>query len=268
MKPRLEPLVAATRRRLEERRRAVPLERLRELAAQRGGAGRFAAALRAPGVALIAEYKRRSPSAGEIRPGAAVGDVVGCYERGGAAAISVLTERDHFEGSLEDLDEARDATPLPILRKDFTVDSYQLYEARAHGADAILLVVGALSPETLAELRAEARAVGLDAIVEVHDEPELDAALAAGAEVIGVNNRNLSDFTVDLSRTAALFELIPRDRTVISESGIFTGRHVAELGALGVDAVLVGEALMRAPDAAAAATELAAAGRAVAAPPR
>jgi indole-3-glycerol phosphate synthase len=171
--------------------------------------------------------------------------------------VSVLTEEDHFGGSLDDLRSAREVTDLPILRKDFTIDPYQLYEAKAYGADAVLLVVGALSDSSLGSLHGIARQLELDAIVEVHDEEELERALAVDADVIGINNRDLTDFTVDLGVTFELLVDVPAGKTVVSESGIHTRADVEELERVGVDAVLVGEALMRAPDPEAACRDLA-----------
>jgi indole-3-glycerol phosphate synthase len=191
-------------------------------------------------------YKRRSPSAGLIREGASVAEVVQAYERGGAAALSVLTEEDHFGGSLQDLHEARAASSLPILRKDFTVDPYQLYEARAAGADAVLIVVGSLNPDDLARLYEETHALDLDALVEIHNEEELELALELDVDVIGINNRNLEDFTVDLNHTFELLADVPAGKTVVSESGIVYREQIEELERVGVDAVLVGETLMRA----------------------
>jgi indole-3-glycerol phosphate synthase len=204
----------------------------------------------------VAEFKRRSPSAGEIRAGADVTDVVMAYERGGAAALSVLTEEQHFGGSLDDLRAARHASGLPILRKDFIVDPYQLYEAATSGADAVLLIVAALDDETLARMHAEARAVDLDCLVEVHSEEELERALAIDADVIGINNRNLEDMSVDLGLTAELITDVPAGKTVVSESGYERREQFEELERIGVDAVLVGETLMRAPDPEALAREL------------
>jgi len=217
----------------------------------------FAEALSRPGTSVIAEHKRRSPSVGVIREGASVADVVGAYERGGAAALSILTEHDHFGGSLDDLAEARRTVDIPILRKDFTIDPYMVYEARAAGADAVLLVVGAMDLRTLGSLYGIARQLEMDAIVEVHNEEELEAALDIDADVIGINNRNLEDFSVDLQVTFDLLTDVPAGKTVVSESGIHTRADVEELEAVGVDAVLVGEALMRAPDPEAAVRELA-----------
>jgi indole-3-glycerol phosphate synthase len=201
---------------------------------------------------VIAEHKRRSPSAGMIREGATVAEVVQAYERAGAAALSVLTEGPHFGGSLDDLREARAATRLPILRKDFVVDLYQVYESAAVGADAILLIVAALDPRELERLHHEALALDLDVLVEVHDERELEVALELDADVIGINNRDLTDFTVDIARTFELLSDIPAGKTVVSESGIGTRDQLDDLERVGVDAVLVGEALMRADDVEAA----------------
>jgi indole-3-glycerol phosphate synthase len=257
MNERLEDLVAATRERLEERKREHPLGDLAHAVEEAPPCLPFAESLSRPGTSVIAEYKRRSPSAGTIREGASVTDVVRAYERGGAAAVSVLTERDHFGGSLDDLREARRALDIPILRKDFTVDPYQIYEARVAGADAVLLVVGALSVRELGSLYGVARELEMDTIVEVHDEEELDAALDIDADVIGINNRNLEDFSLDLQVTYDLLTDVPTGKTVVSESGIHTREDVEELEDAGVDAVLVGEAVMRAPDPEAAVRELA-----------
>ena len=204
----------------------------------------FNEALSRPGTSLIAEYKRRSPSAGVIREGAEVADIVRSYERGGAAAVSILTEEQHFGGSLDDLRNGCEASDLPVLRKDFTVDPYQVYEARAAGADALLLVVGALEPRELGAFYGVARAL------------ELEAALEIDAAVIGINNRDLEDFTVDLARTFELLPDVPAGKIVVSESGISGRPEIEELEQVGVDAVLVGESLMRAPDPEAAVREL------------
>jgi indole-3-glycerol phosphate synthase len=246
MAVRLEQLVSATRQRLERRKSERPLADLEREVAARGEGRPFHEALAHPGTSLVAEYKRRSPSAGTIREGASVTEVVQAYERGGAAALSILTEEDHFGGSLADLQEARAASSLPLLRKDFTVDPYQLYEARAAGADAVLLVVGSLSPDELARLYDETRALDLDAVVEIHDEEELETALEIDVDVIGINNRDLEDFTVDLGRTFELLADVPAGKTVVSESGIVYREQVDELERVGVDAVLIGETLMRA----------------------
>jgi indole-3-glycerol phosphate synthase len=257
MNDRLEELVAGTRFRLEERKRARPLGDLANEVDDVPPCLPFSESLSRPGTSVIAEYKRRSPSAGTIREGASVTDVVRAYERGGAAAVSVLTEQDHFGGSLADLEEARRALDIPMLRKDFTLDPYQVYEARVAGADAVLLVVGALTERELGALYGVSRELEMDAIVEVHSEEELNVALDIDADIIGINNRNLEDFSLDLQVTFDLLTDIPTGKTVVSESGIHTRQDVEELEGVGVDAVLVGEAVMRAPDPEAAVRELA-----------
>ena len=256
MNPRLEDLVGATRDSLERRKRERPLADLEREAGVQREAQPFAEALSRPGTSLIAEHKRRSPSAGAIREGAQCADLVLAYERGGAAAVSVLTEEAHFGGSLADLDEARSTTWLPILRKDFTVDAYQVYEARAAGADAVLLVVGSLETEQLASLANLAWDLDLDALVEIHDEEELERALEIDADIIGINNRDLEDFSVDIERTFDLIADVPAGKVVVSESGITDRHQIEELEQVGVDAVLIGEFLMRAPDPEAAVREL------------
>jgi indole-3-glycerol phosphate synthase len=254
--PRLEQLVEATRDALVERKRKRPLGDLERLVTTRGEGRPFAEALSRPGTSVIAEHKRRSPSAGTIRAGASCVEMVLAYERGGAAALSILTEEAHFGGSLGDLEAARGASALPILRKDFTLDPYQLYEAKAAGADAVLLVVGSLRPHELGTLHGLARELDLDALVEISADEELEVALEVDADVIGINNRDLEDFSVDLQRTFDLLADVPAGKTVVSESGIRYREQVEELERVGVDAVLVGESLMRAPDPEAAVREL------------
>ncbi len=244
----LERIVEDTRGEVVRRRESMPLARLEAAIAERPEGRPFSEALLRPGISLIAEHKRRSPSAGKIREGATVEDVVLAYERGGAAALSILTEPFHFGGSLDDLRAARVVTELPVLRKDFIVDPYQLYESAAAGADAILLIVAALEPDALYELLSEARALDLDALVEIHDERELDVALEVEADVLGINNRDLGDFSVDIERTYDLLADVPAGKTVVSESGFTTRDQLDELDRVGVDAVLIGETLMRAPD--------------------
>jgi indole-3-glycerol phosphate synthase len=254
--PGLEQLVHATREAVEKRKRELPIDRL-EAEVGGGREGRpFAEALARPGTSLIAEHKRRSPSAGPIREGVSCADIVLAYERGGAAAISILTEERHFGGSLADLREARATTGLPILRKDFTLDPYQLFEAKAAGADAVLLVAGSLQPDELRELYGLAGELDLDAIVEISGGEELEVALELDADVIGINNRDLEDFSVDLQRTFDLLADVPAGKTVVSESGIGYRDQIEELEQVGVDAVLIGEALMRAPDPEAVVREL------------
>src|SRR3954454_12730112 len=216
----LDRIVGATREDVARRREAVPLSELEgRLAAPRDDRP-FREALTRTGVSLIAEHKRRSPSAGEIRAGTSVAEIVAAYERGGAAALSILTEGPHFGGSLDDLREAKDAPDLPILRKDFIVEPYQVYESAAAGADAVLLIVAAVNQSELAQLHGEARALDLDVLVEVHDEPELECALeVVEADIIGINNRDLTNFSVDVERTFELLSDIPAGKTVVSESG-------------------------------------------------
>jgi indole-3-glycerol phosphate synthase len=255
--PRLDDIVDATREAVRRRQRERPLS---ELAAEveTGREGRpFAEALSRPGTSVIAEHKRRSPSAGTLTSsGASCAQIVAAYERGGAAAISILTEEEHFGGSLADLREARAATELPILRKDFTIDPYQLYEAKVAGADGVLLVVGSLEQAALASLYAQARELDLDALVEIHDDEELERALEVDCDVIGINNRNLEDFSVDIQRTFDLLADVPAGKVVVSESGIHHRGQIEELEQVGVDAVLVGEAVMRAPNPESAVREL------------
>jgi len=254
----LEDLTNAARDQVARRREQVSLDELERAISARADGRPFKEALAAPGMSLIAEYKRRSPAAGDLPRGAdPVDEVVRAYERGGAAALSILTDGDHFGGSLVDLRAARSATDLPILRKDFIVDPYQLYEAAAAQADGVLLIVAALEAEELARLHAEADALDLDSLVEVHDAEELETALEIDAEVIGVNNRNLDDFSVDLERTFQLLADVPAGKTVVSESGIHSRDQVFELERVGVDAVLIGETLMRAEDPERACRELA-----------
>ena len=249
MSVRLEELV-------ERRKGAVPQAELERLAVERGEGRPFAEALARPGTSVIAEHKRRSPSAGAIREGASLADVVRAYERGGAAALSVLTEEENFGGSLDDLREAYAVSDLPILRKDFTVDPYQLFEAKAAGGDAVLVVVGSAPTRELGGLMELARELDLDVLVEIHRDDELEVALELEADVIGINNRDLADFSVDVRRTFDLLTDVPAGKTVVSESGIGTREQVEELEQVGVDAVLVGETLMRADDPEAATREL------------
>lgn len=217
----------------------------------------FAAALRRDDrVRLLAEIKRRSPSAGPIRPGATPAEVALDYAEGGAAALSVLTDRDYFDGDLSALRDARAAVDLPLLRKDFIIDPLQVYEARAAGADAILLIVRILDDARMTDLLGLATDLGMDSLVEVHDGEELERALAAGARLVGVNNRDLRTFTTDLELTFRLATAVPDDVVLVAESGIRTADDVRRLGEAGVDAVLVGESLMRQPDLVAAARAL------------
>jgi indole-3-glycerol phosphate synthase len=242
----LERIVATTREDVAQRKAARPLDEVRAAGAARSDHRDFRAALATgPGISLIAEHKRRSPSAGTIRDDMSLADVVGAYERAGAAALSVLTEGRNFGGTLADLTAARAAATLPILRKDFIVDPYQVHEALAAGADAILLIVAALAPDDLGALHVLAGELGLDVLVEVHDEAELAVAIELGAPIIGVNNRDLTTLEVDIRRTFDLRATIPRGTVVVAESGFSRRGELDELAAAGIDAVLIGEALMR-----------------------
>jgi indole-3-glycerol phosphate synthase len=252
----IEQLIAGARDGVEERRQRTPQSELELRLTARGEDRPFNEALVRPGLSLIAEFKRRSPSAGEIAAGSSVAEQVGAYERGGAAALSILTDERHFGGSLEDLRAARAACDLPILRKDFVVDPYQLYEAAVNGADAVLLIARALDDAELHRLYEGARALDLDCLVEVHDAEELERALELDADVIGINNRNLDEGTVDISTTYELMPDVPAGKTVVAESGISARNELEELERVGVDAVLIGEALMSAEDPEALAREL------------
>jgi indole-3-glycerol phosphate synthase len=259
----LDRILAAKRQELERRRLDEPLGVLRTRLAQAAPPTRsLAQALGGPSLCLIAEVKRTSPSRGVLRADLDPQALARTYAISGAAAISVLTEERHFGGSLGDLEAVRavldgrgDPRP-PLLRKDFLFDAYHLFEARAYGADAVLLIAAILDQELLAELLALARTLGLECLVEVHDEEESERALAADAQVIGINNRDLRTFEVDLAVSERLRPLIPADRVVVAESGINTRADVQRLRALGVNAVLIGEALVTAEDVAARIREL------------
>jgi len=221
-----------------------------EVAAADGPAVRdFRAALgQGDEVALIAECKRRSPGAGEIRPGLDPTRLTRSYQDAGAAALSVLTDEAYFGGSLDDLRAVRGSTTIPILRKDFTLHPLHLLEARGAGADAVLLIVRILDDPTLRSLLAQAHGLGMAVLVEAHDAAELTRAVEAGAAIVGINNRDLATFATDLDTTLRLLDHLPDDVIVVSESGIRTPDDVARLGSAGVDAVLVGETLLRGED--------------------
>ena len=252
----LEQLIAAARAGVEDRRARMPQADLESRLQSRGHDRPFNEALVRPGLSIIAEFKRRSPSAGEISIDATVAEQVGAYERGGAAALSVLTDERHFGGSLEDLRAARAACSLPILRKDFIVDPYQLVEAAVNGADAVLLIVRALEDSELREMYEGARSLDLDCLVEVHGGDELERALQLDADVIGINNRNLDEGVVDVATTYELMPDVPAGKTVVAESGISSRAELEELERVGVDAVLIGSALMRSADPEALTREL------------
>ncbi len=245
----LDEIVANKRAELIARKRQVPMEQLRGAAEKRPAPRDFATALSGDHVALIAEIKRASPSRGTIRAQVDPVQHAWTFAAAGAAAVSVLTDEKYFGGSLDDLSSVRAKVSIPVLRKDFIIDEYQIYEARAAQADAILLIVRALSDAQLVDYAALAHSLGMMALVEVHDEKQLERALAGGAHGIGINNRNLADFSVDLAATERLAPLIAPGHLIVSESGISTRSDVRRVGRAGANAVLVGEALMRADDA-------------------
>ena len=253
----LDAILASTRERVFRERERRPLGPGHPDVRRAPAARAFAAALaRLARDGVIAEHKRRSPSKGAIREDLAPADVARGYEAAGAAAISVLTDEPFFGGRLEHLQEARAACGLPVLRKDFVIDPWQVWEARAAGADAVLLIVAALDDTALRALLGTASAAGMDALVEAHDRAELDRALAAGARVVGVNNRDLRTLAVSLETSLALARAIPDDVVAVAESGIRTGADVRRLREAGFDAFLVGEHLMSAPDPGAALGQL------------
>jgi len=243
----LDKILADKKPEVARVRREVPLWSLKE----RAGARRpldFAAALRGDGLKLIAEVKKASPSKGLLCPDFKPVELAQIYASNGAAAISVLTETSYFQGSLENLEAIRRSVNVPLLRKDFIFDDYQLYESAAYGADAVLLIMAMLSPKKLEELLALCKALHLSALVEVHNENELTTALLAGAEIIGINNRDLNTFKVDTDTTRRLRLLIPPEYIVVSESGISTSEDIKKMKECKVNAVLVGEALVTAKD--------------------
>jgi len=248
----LDKIVRAKVQRLEEAKRGTPIEELARDAARRASsraATSMAAALRSrEPINIIAEIKRRSPSKGVIREDFNPEWIAERYSRSGAAAISVLTEEDFFEGSLEHLRAVRACVELPLLRKDFVFDEYQLHEALNAGADAVLLIVAILEDVLLARLISRARELGLDALVEVHSADEMQRAIGAGASIIGINNRDLTTFNVDLKTSIELARLAPQDAILVSESGINTGDDIRRLREAGFSAFLVGEHLMHADD--------------------
>ena len=258
----LDEILAHKRGEVEAAKAALPIERLLDAAHAQPPARGFANALRVDSASaaprLIAEIKKVSPAKGALNPDMDVRAMAQLYENAGASAISVLTDARYFSGHLDDLRAVHATVSLPVLRKDFVVDAYQLAEARAAGADAALLIVGAFDGPLVAirALLATAREVGLDCLVEVHDESELDVALEAGAEVIGVNNRNLKTFEVSLDVTERLAPRVPRDKILVSESGIATRAEAQRAWRAGASAILVGSAIVSAADPAAKVREL------------
>ena len=255
----LDQIVADNLLELEARKRNLPLAELQRVALEQSPPLDFASTLCGDYIRLIAEVKRASPSKGVIRPDFNPVEIARTYASNGASTISVLTENRYFQGSLDhlkDISNALGSKRLPLLRKDFIHDSYQVYESRAYGADSLLLIVAILTPGKLGELLQLSHELGMDCLVEVHNEAELEIALGSGARVIGINNRDLSTFTVDLATTERLRPLIPQDRIVVSESGIKDRSDMEKLERWRVDAVLIGECLMSAPDIAAKMKEL------------
>lgn len=258
----LDEIVAAKKEELAKRKQAVPLSEIESIRAKKAKSSKtpdFVSALRGDDVRLIAEVKKASPSRGVIRPDLDPVKLARAYADSGASAISVLTESRYFHGSLEHLASIQRELQgrKPLLRKDFIFDPYQVCESAAYGADALLLIVAILSEEQLAELLSLSHDLGLACLIEVHNEAELEIALGSGAPIIGINNRDLSTFSVDLATTGRLRPLIPLDRVVVSESGVKDRADVQRLREWGVDAMLIGEALVAADDIAAKMREFA-----------
>ena len=244
----LDEIVHWKRDEIARHRRAQPLKAVQAEVARAPPPRDLATALCAPGISLIAEIKRASPSKGLLCPDFDPVALARAYEANGAAAISVLTDSRFFQGDLDHLRAVRRTVGLPVLRKDFILDPYQAYQARAAGADALLLIVAALSDRDLLSLSQLTHALGMAALVEVHDKAELERALRVEPRIVGINNRNLRTFQVDLETTARLRPLVPHGVIVVAESGVHTRTDVAHLAAIGVDAMLVGESLLRARD--------------------
>ena len=244
----LDKIIAEKRKEVAQRKRSLPLSILKERIAQIRAPLDFTAALSGDSTRLIAEVKRASPSRGVLCPDFDPVALAKSYAQAGAAAISVLTETNYFEGSIDHLVAIREAVNLPLLRKDFIFDPYQIYESRTYGADALLLIVAILSQEQLKELLSLGSSLGLSCLVEVHNESEVERALSSSAKIIGINNRDLATFAVDINTTYRLRPLIPKERIVVSESGVSRREDVEKLKEWGVNAVLVGEALITADD--------------------
>ncbi len=255
----LDDIVAAKRMELAAVQRHTSLLQLQRMAQAQSPALDFAASLRGENIRLIAEVKKASPSAGLIRADFNPTKIAQIYADNGAAAISILTETKYFKGSLDYLKDIREALGdrrVPLLRKDFVFDPYQVYESRAYGADSILLIAAILTPDKLKSLLTLSRDIGMEPLVEVHDEAEVKVALGSDARVIGINNRDLKTFETDLATTERLRPLIPEDRIVVSESGIKNRNDIARLRQWGVNGILIGESLMAAADIAAKMREL------------
>lgn len=244
----LDEIIAYKKKELAGTKVRIPVQEIRAKASDAEPARGFAKALSGAGIGLIAEVKKASPSKGVIREDFDPVEIAKTYARSGASCLSVLTENKYFQGKLEYLGEIRKAVGIPLLRKDFIIDPYQIHEARAAGADAILLIAACLERKQIEDFINMANELGLDALVESHAYKELDKALLAGATLVGINNRDLNTFSVSVQTTLDLLKDIPDDRTVVSESGIKTREDVIMLQQAGVDAILVGESLMREKD--------------------
>jgi len=252
----LDEIIAGKREEVEHRKKILPLAQLRKRIAQQKPPLNFALALKGKRMGLIAEVKQASPSRGILSKNFNPVELATSYAQGGANAISVLTEVNYFKGSIDYLAAIRKAVELPLLRKDFIFDPYQVYESRAYGADALLLIVAILNQEQLQGLLSLSHSLGLKCLVEVHNKTEVERALLSRAEIIGINNRDLNTFIVDLTTTERLRPLIPRDRIVVSESGIKDRSDMKKMREWDVDAVLIGESLLSAPDITAKMKEL------------
>ena len=252
----LDKIIAQKRQEIEQRKKITTMTYLQERIARQKPPLDIALTLKGDHIRLIAEVKQASPSRGMLSPNLNPIELAQTYAEGGAAAISVLTEANYFMGSIEHLSAIREVVGLPLLRKDFIFDPYQVYESRAYGADALLLIAAVLNQEQLKELVSLSHNLGLRCLVEVHNTGEVERAVLSGAKIIGINNRDLNTFTVDITTTCRLRPLIPQERIVVSESGIKSKRDIEKLGKWGVDAVLVGEALVTAGDVMAKMKEL------------
>ena len=244
----LDDIVAHKRQELAAAKLQQPLADVKARAASAPAPRQFGTALRQGGLSVIAEVKRKSPAKGVLNQAVDPAQQAGLYARAGARAVSVLTDQRFFDGANADLEMVRQKVALPLLRKDFTIDEYHVYEARAIGADAVLLIVRALDQAELTGFQALARELGMDALVEVHNESEIERALAAGSSLVGINNRDLATMAVDVAATVRLRPLIPTGVTLVSESGIRSPDDVRAVTGVGIDAILVGEALMSAGD--------------------
>ncbi len=252
----LDRIIALKKEEVEQRKKALTLNRLQERIARQKPPLDLTSVLKGAHIRLIAEVKRASPSRGILHPNLNPTELAKTYVEGGAAAISVLTEENYFKGHIDYLEAIRSEVQLPLLRKDFVFDPYQVYESRAYGADALLLITAILSQDQLEELLFLSHSLGLRCLVEVHNENEVEIALLSGAEIVGINNRDLNTFSVDINTTRWLRPLIPRQRIVVAESGIRSRSDVEKLEEWGIDAMLVGEALVTAHDVIAKIREL------------